>query len=485
VSFPSRPLNAETNTNNEAAMKHSALVEARDHVVVDERLLALQRVVQSKTFTNADSMRHFLEFIVNRSIAGRVDEIKEYTIATEVLGRSYDFNPKSDNIVRVQAHRLRNKLAEYYSQEGTHDPVRIFIPSGHYYPEYHTHSPGQQIPSIEPTPIDPDAAQTSLTAKPNAPPARFSARLLWQPLVLALLILNLLFVSYLLLRPARKENTTKGQPALAESLTSLWQPFIATDQPPLIVYSNALFLMSEEGDLYRYYNDTSHSFAMGAEVPSVVGLERRGPIPNRVGPLYYFDSYTGTGEVIAMGRIAELLSRSGQNFLVKRSRIASYDDVRNRNVIFLGTSLEDSILGKLPVESDLVFEEPTGHQFVGRLLIRDRHPGTGMPSTYQFQRDERTKALQAEYALISLLPGVTPNQYVLVLAGLSTLGTQAATEFATSDKTMLALDQMRSTVSDNTARSPYFQALLQIQIRDGIAVKTNCLLVRELHRSRP
>ena len=243
--------------------------------------------------------------------------------------------------------------------------------------------------------------------------------------------------------------------------------------------------MSESGDLYRYYNDTSHSFAMGAQVPSIVGLERRGPIPNGVGPLYYFDSYTGTGEVIAMGRIAELLSRSGQNFLVKRSRIASYEDVKNRNVIFLGTSLEDSILGKLPVESDLVFEEPTGNQFVGRLLIRDRHPGPGQSSTYEFQRDERTKALQAEYALISLLPGLSPNQYILVLAGLSTLGTQAAAEFATSDKNMVVLDQMRPKVPGNATQSPYFQALLEIQIRDGIAVKTDCLLVRELHRNSP
>ena len=447
---------------------------------VEERLLALKHILESETFSNAGSMRNFLEFIVEKSLGGRVDEIKEYTIATEVLGRSHDFDPKSDNIVRVQAHRLRKKLDEYYGQEGTHDPVRILIPSGHYYPEYHTNSTPPGIPSFEPVPPEPDVGQTSPIPEPDTP-ARFGARLSWQPFVLALLILNLLFLSYLLLRPAPKENTAKNQTALAKSLTPLWQPFIATDQPPLIVYSNALFLMSEEGDLYRYYNDTSHSFAMGAEVPSVVGLERRGPIPNRVGPLYYFDSYTGTGEVIAMGRIAELLSRSGQNFLVKRSRVASYDDVRNRNVIFLGTSLEDPILGKLPVESDLVFEEPTGHQFVGRLLIRDRHPGTGMPATYQFQRDERTKALQAEYALISLLPGVTPNQFVLVLAGLSTLGTQAAAEFATSDNTMQVLDQMRSTVSDNTARSPYFQALLQIQIRDGIAVKTNCLLVRELH----
>jgi hypothetical protein len=430
-------------------------------------------------------MRHFLEFIVGKSVAGCVDEIKEYTIATEVLGRSHDFDPKSDNIVRVQAHRLRKKLDEYYSQEGAHDPVRILIPSGHYYPEYNTISSPQKTPDIEEMSRDLDLVQTSPVSKMETASAGFSTRLPWQWVALGLLILNLVLISYLLLRSVRKERATKNQIPLAESLTPLWQPFITTDQPPLIVYSNALFLMSEEGDLYRYYNDTSHSFAMGAEVPSVVGLERRGPIPNVVGPLYYFDSYTGTGEVIAMGRIAELLSQSGQNFLVKRSRIASYEDVRNRNVIFLGTSLEDSILGKLPVESDLVFEEPTGRQFVGRLLIRDRHPFTGMPSTYQFRRDERTKALQAEFALISLLPGVTPNQYVLVLAGLSTIGTQAAAEFATSDKNMLALDQMRATGSSNAARSAYFQALLEIQIRDGIAVKTNCLLVRELHRNQP
>ena len=242
---------------------------------VDERLLALRHVLQSETFSNADSMRNFLEFIVEKSLAGRVDEIKEYTIATEVLGRSHDFDPKSDNIVRVQAHRLRKKLDEYYVQEGTHDPVRILIPSGHYYPEYHTNSTPPAIPSFEPVPLEPEVVQTSPIHEPDTAPARFWARLSWQPFVLALLILNLLFVAYLLLRPARKENTTKNQTALTKSLTPLWQPFIATDQPPLIVYSNALFLMSEEGDLYRYYNDTSHSFAMGAEVPSVVGLERR------------------------------------------------------------------------------------------------------------------------------------------------------------------------------------------------------------------
>src|SRR6266508_2219180 len=75
-------------------------------------------------------------------------------------------------------------------------------------------------------------------------------------------------------------------------------------------------------------------------------------------------------------------------------------------------------------------------------------PEANQPATYEFQRDDRTKALQSEYALISLLPSVTPNQYILVLAGLSTLGTQAAAEFATSEASMLTLEKMWAASGD-------------------------------------
>src|SRR5262249_41040057 len=114
-----------------------------------------------------------------------------------------------------------------------------------------------------------------------------------------------------------------------------------------------------------------------------------------------------------------------------------YEDLRNRHVIFLGASLENAILGKLPVESDLVFEDPAGDEFVGKLLIRDRRPEANQPATYEFQRDDRTKALQSEYALISLLPGVPPTQSIWVLAGLPTQGARAAAELAPSEASML------------------------------------------------
>jgi hypothetical protein len=448
----------------------------RSDTAADERLLALQHVLQSKTFSECETLRQILKFIVERSVAERADEIKEYTIATEVLGRPSDFSSKADNIVRVQALRLRKKLAEYYNGEGAQDPIHIFIARGHYYPEY------LAAPLIVRTPINSSAPQAEQAVTSNPGQAKLSAALNWRRLALGLLMLNLALLTYILW-PFRFSADSPKSPPLAKALALLWQPFVSSSQPPIIVYSNALFLMSEPGDLYRYYTDTSHSLAMGAQVPSLAGLERRGPIPGPLGPLYYFDSYTGIGEVVAVSRISQLLAGCGQDFTVKRCRITSYEDVRNRHVIFLGASLENAILGKLPVESDLVFEDPAGKEFVGRLLIRDRHPEANQPATYEFQRDDRTKALQSEYALISLLPGVTLNQYILVIAGLSTLGTQAAAEFATSEASMLTLERMWAASGDKDLLS-YFQALLEVQIRDGIPVKTTCLFVRQLRHNR-
>jgi hypothetical protein len=470
-------------------MKKSAIRTMKGDLLVDERLLALQQILQSKTFSGCETIQQILRFIVEKSIAERVGEIKEYTIATEVLGRPKEFNSKDDNIVRVQVHRLRKKLDEYYKGEGARDQVQIFIPRGHYYPHYLKPQldPLPQSPQLPQLPqgqesADIGSAATAAMTNSDAKSARHSMIFTWQGLAIALIVSNLSLIAYHFIRSKREIQPGRST-QLARPLASLWGPFISTGNPPLIVYSNALFLMSEQGDLYRYYAETNHSLSMGAQVPSLAGLERRGSVPDRVGPLYYSDSYTGIGEVVGVGKIAYLLARSGQDFLIKRSRITSYEDIRNHNVIFLGASLEDSILGKLPVESDLVFEEPMGNEFVGKLSIRDRHPAPGKPAIYEFQRDEKTKALQSEYALISLLPGVMPDQHILILAGLSTLGTQAAAEFASSEASMLALEKVW-TAGGGGPLPPYFQVLLEVQIRDGIAVKTNCLLVRDLHRNK-
>ena len=94
----------------------------------------LEKILSSPAFDATVRMRKFLAFVVEMAVSGRADELKAYTIATEVYGRSAEFNPAEDTVVRIQAGRLRRALDMYYLTDGKSDPVRINIPKGTYVP---------------------------------------------------------------------------------------------------------------------------------------------------------------------------------------------------------------------------------------------------------------------------------------------------------------------------------------------------------------
>jgi hypothetical protein len=440
-----------------------------------EREVTLSRVLQSKTLSGSNSARQILKFIGEKSLAGCIDEIKEYTIATEALGRPQDFDPRADNIVRVQVQRLRKKLEDYYGNEGADDPLRIVIPLGRYHTEFHPVS----YPSGSPP--DHPASPTVPAKLSSANPFRHLLQLL--PWAMAFALLALTFASRS--RPSRSPEVgapdpTSGTP-LPDALSPLWKPFLSSSNPPLIVYSNAPFLISGAGDLYRLSLDSGKTAAPGTKVSSVAGLERPASLlPKGIGSLYFTDLMTGTGEVVAAARIAQLLTGLSRSFSIKRSGVASFEDLRNSNVIFLGANFEDSLLKDTPIECDLVFQQSDNDEFIWSKQIRDRHPGAGQPSVYGLLRDAKTRKLEGDIALISLLPGVLPDRYILVLGGLTTIGTQASAEFAISAKALQTVEQMRTATAAGARPGPYFQALLRVGVRDGVAVKTDCLLVRDV-----
>jgi hypothetical protein len=98
--------------------------------------MEVELVLRSGIFEKAPRLEHFFLYICRLHFEGRADEIKEYSIAIEALGRSPDFDPKKDSIVRVEAHRLRKRLEEYYCGPGSRDDVRIVIPNGQYRPHF-------------------------------------------------------------------------------------------------------------------------------------------------------------------------------------------------------------------------------------------------------------------------------------------------------------------------------------------------------------
>ena len=109
-----------------------------DSIQIDPQTIEeqLHRILSSLEFKASPRQKKFLQFVIERVLAGRTSEIKGYTIATEVFGRKDDFDPKLDPIVSVEARRLRRALDHYYLAAGVRDPLRIGIPKGAYVPTF-------------------------------------------------------------------------------------------------------------------------------------------------------------------------------------------------------------------------------------------------------------------------------------------------------------------------------------------------------------
>jgi adenylate cyclase len=110
----------------------------------------LNRMLSSPEFKATDAQKSFLTFVVETALAGRSHEIKGFTVATRVFGRSEDFNQATDPIVSIQANKLRRALERYYLVAGQNDPVRIDIPKGTYVPLFReTRHLDDELPFIE------------------------------------------------------------------------------------------------------------------------------------------------------------------------------------------------------------------------------------------------------------------------------------------------------------------------------------------------
>ena len=126
----------------EPSLKSSSL----SHKVISHQL---ERMLSSPDFRLSPPQAAFFKFVVNQTLAGKADQIKGYTVATEVFGRGPDFDQSIDPVVSIQASRLRRAIERYYLTTGQNDPARIDIPKGTYVPTFSEQLPGNQHVAVE------------------------------------------------------------------------------------------------------------------------------------------------------------------------------------------------------------------------------------------------------------------------------------------------------------------------------------------------
>lgn len=115
-------------------MRIAACNTARVQPSADAIRTQLERILASAQFAGSARMGRFLRYVVERSLAGEADRLKEYVVGIEVFDRGGGYDPRVDSIVRVEAGRLRAKLDEYYYTTGAGDAVRIGLRKGGYAP---------------------------------------------------------------------------------------------------------------------------------------------------------------------------------------------------------------------------------------------------------------------------------------------------------------------------------------------------------------
>jgi len=402
----------------------------------------IEKLTNSHSLHSSESLCKLLRYLAEHSLDHPGIALKEYQIATEVLGRPAGFDPQSDSTVRVQAGRLRVKLSEYYAQEGAHDPILVELPKGSYALIFHARV--SNIAARAP------AAVIAVERKDNEPKP-----LIWpRSSKIAVLVLSLLLLATVL--SLLVQFTVRTRPQVASGVQPIpveyqlfWSRFINNPQQPWVIFSNGSFVGRPETGM-RYYNSTSDTKA------------------------FILDHYTGVGEVLAIHQLDHVFNVFGRPVRVKRGALFSLDDAKNNDLIFVGSPSENLTLLDIPGTKDFVFQRVTSGPRKGDLAVINVQPQAG--EAKMFLATPANQPTVEDYAVVSLLPGLDPSRSILILAGNSTFGTQAAVEFVCQEASLKELLQ-RLNVSKIGDLKP-FEALLHVKIAHGVPVVTELISIR-------
>ena len=400
----------------------------------------IDRLIKSHILHGSESLCKLLRYLAEHSLDHPGIALKEYQIATEVLGRPAGFDPQSDSTVRVQAGRLRVKLAEYYAHEGVDDPIRVEIPKGSYALTFHAHPTKSGI-SLEP-PLQVEAPRK----KPDVPMIPRG----WAIAVVVLLVLlaaSLVTSAILLSQRVRTQSVVT--PTVAPPYQLFWNRFVTGSQQPWVIFSNGSFVGRPETGM-RYFN------------------------PAKDTRTFILDQYTGVGEVLAIHQLDRVFSLFNRQLQVKRGALFTLDDAKNNDLIFVGSPSENLTLLDIPGAREFVFQRLDSGPRKGDLAVVNIHPFPGEPKS--FVASPANQPMVEDYAVVALVPGIDPSRAILILAGNTTFGTQAAVEYVCREDSIKELLQ-RLKVSKATDLKP-FEALLHVRIIHGVPVKTDLISVR-------
>lgn len=376
---------------------------------------ALSNVLQSTPFKTSRQAQQLLQYIVQQSVEGHIELLKERIIGAQVFGRRADYDTNDDPVVRTRAGEVRKRLAQYYLGEGCQSTLRIEISPGSYHATFLESSRPEHIESIPhakdeseagpvhqnapacETKIDQVHAGSIIKAK--------NVRLKRTWLLGAAAVLATSVILSLLFWPNKP-------------IEVFWQPLLEAKKP-VVIYSgaNAVYMLSSEFmERYRSTHRINSLEDKGREF--VVPLSPDTQI-TAADLVPYNNEFVTLGDLSANVRVAALLTLYKKSFDMRSGQDVAFSDLHESPSLLIGAF---NNTWTMELTGDLPFVFDRG------LIIRDRNDRS-RSWTPKFSEDG---AIAVDYAVITRIPHSKTNQPLITIAGIMSTGTRAAADFVTS-----------------------------------------------------
>jgi hypothetical protein len=343
----------------------------------------LDRLLGSSYFNHSKRIPSFLKFVVEQTVSGQTEPLKERTLGVEIFGRDADYDTGSDSIVRVTAAELRKRIAQYYQEPGHEGELRISLPSGSYIPFF-------RWPNAAPE------NEEKLSATVAAAPAELAAirgrQRLLRP---AVLIPATLVVLILLTAGVFFYWKTIPRRALPDSF---WSPAFNTSDPVLLCVAD----QSQYPVItLRDSTNLSHQITLKSNLTTVV-IDDLGPII----------------------KISSMLQAHGKKYSLKGESETSLLDLRNGPTILIGAF--DNIWTMRLMQS-LRYRFANNPEMTEFGIVDSAHPA---PMKWKINRQQQISTNNyGDYAIIARFTDATTGKLTIVAAGVGLGGTIAAAEF--------------------------------------------------------
>jgi hypothetical protein len=375
-------------------------------LTAEEKQHALEDVLKSQTFGRADQLKKFLRYVCEMEQAGRAEEITEYSIATDALGRPRSYSPAADSGVRGRAHDLRQKLEQYYEVENPGAKVRIGLRKGSYSPFFY---------EARPRVVNEPLILESTPPAPRAPLMATTPLKIWALNVLLVIIAVLATRAFYLQRSR-----------LSPIFEQFWGPLARPGSEVL------LCLATPPSLLIKPFPKTPDSGIFRPLIPDNTAWFARLKIPNAGGQPYMY--YSGDsplfGDAEAAVSAAQIVFAAGGTVDFLPENTLGSAALRNRNVLLIGSFNYSEYAGRILKETPFTISEDA---VIGEEVIRER--STDSHAKVFIPKRDETRSLTVVYGLITVFPNQPisdRNSRTIIVSGVTGAGSGAAMHFFAS-----------------------------------------------------